>query len=94
MYELMFADTFHRRTCVSGEGVSAHKPAADDTDLPLDHDSSKLAAQMLRMMESKTQNSQPKQGPKLPEAATFQLMECCLVSAGTPDMVCRAADQK
>lgn len=69
MHELMFADTFHGRTCVPGEGVSAHKPAADDIDLALDHDRSKLAAQTLifsRTMESETQNSQAERGPKLP----------------------------
>lgn len=75
MYELMFADTFHGRTCISGEGVSAHKPAADHIDLALDHHSSKLAAQMLiysRMMESKTPKSQPKQGPKLPKSSCLK----------------------
>lgn len=40
--------------------MSAHKAAADDIDLALDHGSSELAAQTLGMMESKTPNIQPK----------------------------------
>lgn len=93
MYELVFADTFHGRACVAGEGVSAHKPAADDIDLALDHDRSKLAAQTLRTMESKTQKRRPKQGPNPQKAA--RLRPRALPGVGRQrHMVCRAADQK